>query len=259
MLLQEKIDRIAVSPRLSRPELLHDAILVAAQLRGVLTMRGDFLGKLPCSLADVRSPEKAAAALHEYGGLLAAGVRPHRVAATFLHPGTTLRAEIETLALHGRVSPSLDMALRPLEWANLSEERVEGEHRDLRVERIAPTASRTAMGSPPRAGSRTRPCWPRSAVMCSRRCSSQSVGIVGRCCAFRLWWRRCTGAACGGSPARCSVCLSCRRGATSTGWGANSLQDWAGLARYFSTAAGPVVQSSAMERLPGDYILKYCA
>ena len=115
--------------------LLRECHEARKALRGILHAKLSFLDRLPYKIARLRDPGVAAECLARFDEMSAAGICHHRVTLHFLAPDKPLRQLVQQAVDTGEFASVLMEALLPLEWGMLDEAAVEGEHRDLALEK----------------------------------------------------------------------------------------------------------------------------
>lgn len=127
-------------------ELMRDAMFVYRHVVAMSKEKFAFVSCVPYSLVHCTSQEGAARVLEQFDAVPENG--HHRVSIQFLSasaPGS-LRAHVESVRDGGVASAELQRERNSLAWIPVTEERIEGQHRDVALEVRRASASQAPEG-----------------------------------------------------------------------------------------------------------------
>ena len=116
-------------------DITDEVAAAAAVLKGTVHDRTSFLDCLPYKLARLRAPGVAEQVLQRFDSMSEEGVPHHRVSAHFLAKDSRLRTHVVALAAGEALHFELAQELMGIEWGLISEVDIEGEHRNLGLEK----------------------------------------------------------------------------------------------------------------------------
>ncbi len=219
--------------------LANDGFALLSSHRARIALKTDFLRHLPYTLARLRDPAVARDSLRDFDMSLSLGHEPHRVSARFLQRGGGLRSLVEDVAEGRGVAPKLAFELLPIEWGLMTEDVVEGEHRDLALEHQRSHATRH-----PFAVSTTRLNQNRELITLARG-QDNTRRLFEQC--WSSWKLVAEDPRVGPMPRhRLRVPRPIRRLSLRDVWerafrlGQKGFEDWSGLARMFRAALGVI-------------------
>ena len=133
-LLRDRVSETGSLPQMSS-DITDEVAAAAAVLKGTVHDRTSFLDCLPYKLARLRAPGVAEQVLQRFDSMSEEGVPHHRVSAHFLAKDSRLRTHVVALAAGEALHFELAQELMGIEWGLISEVDIEGEHRNLGLEK----------------------------------------------------------------------------------------------------------------------------